>query len=342
MAAPAATVTDPATTMPPPTTATPWTVVAARPRRQPRISSSSAAPTPDDSCLDLRVSRLMFENYRFHVNSRILIKELATAVDRALTDPHGRKPRLRDAHRMATKDDTPFCARIVDDILRLVDLVRGCYATTDGARWVQNTLRDAAARRPPPRTASSGSDSSASGQRHREDPSSGRGNAKRATFPETSDSDHSRRSDQDRWDRRQVHRRAPTIYDAHPTFQQMSDAISAATMAAVDRRLAHLGLYPRPDSAGLAPVAPPPRRTSDVDPTAHSSAAVQYSTAAPTQVHYTPAGLAPVAPPPRRTRDVDPTAHSSAAVQYSAAAPTQVQYTPAGLAPVAPPPPTDE
>ena len=118
----------------------------------------------------------------------------------------------------------------------------------------------------------------------------------------------------------------------------MSDAISAATMAAVDRHLAHLGLYPRPDSTGLARVAPPPRRTSDVDPTAHSSAAVQYSTAAPTQVQYTPAGLAPVAPPPRRTSDVDPTAHSSAAVQYSAAAPTQVQYNPAGLAPVAPPP----
>ena len=145
VAAPAATVTDPAATMPPPTTATPWTVVAARPRRQPRTSSSSAAPTPDDSYLDLRVSRLIFENYRFPANSRIPIKELATAVDRALTELQGRKPRLRDAHRMATKDDSPFCARIVDDILRLVDLVRGCYATSDGACWVQNTLRDAAA-----------------------------------------------------------------------------------------------------------------------------------------------------------------------------------------------------
>ena len=38
----------------------------------------------------------------------------------------------------------------------------------------------------------------------------------------------------------------------------MADAISAATIAAVDRHLAHLGLYPRSDSAGLAPVAPPP------------------------------------------------------------------------------------
>ena len=48
----------------------------------------------------------------------------------------------------------------------------------------------------------------------------------------------------------------------------MADAISAATIAAVDRHLAHLGLYPRSDSAGLAPVAPPPpRRTGVVDPT---------------------------------------------------------------------------
>ena len=200
--APTATVTDAAAAMPPPATTTPWTVVAARPRRQPHTSSSSAAPTPDDSYLDLRVSRLMHENYRFPTHTRIPIRELATAVDRALTDPSRRKPCLRDAHRMATKANTPFCPRIVDDILRLVDLVRGCYGTPDGARWIRNTLQDAAARRPPPHPASSDSDSSAPGQRRREDPSSGRGNAKRATFPGTSDSDHSRRSEQDRRDRR--------------------------------------------------------------------------------------------------------------------------------------------
>ena len=88
------------------------------------------------------------------------------------------------------------------------------------------------------------------------------GNSKRATFSGTSDSDHSRRSDHDRRDHRQVHPRAHTIpnstYDAPPKFQQMADAISAATIAAVDRHLAHLGLYPRSDSARLAPVAPPP------------------------------------------------------------------------------------
>ena len=157
----AAAMAAPAATMPPPITTTPWTVVAARSRRQPRFSSSSSAPTPDESYLDLRVSRLMFENYRFPADTRSPIKELATAVDRALSDPSGRKPRLRDAHRMATKDDTPFSARIVGDILRLCDLVRSCYATKDGARWIQGTLRDAAAHPHLPRTASSDSDSSA-------------------------------------------------------------------------------------------------------------------------------------------------------------------------------------
>ena len=291
----AAPVAAPAATMPPPTTTTPCTVVAARSRRQPR---SSSAPTPDDSYLDLRVSKLMFENYRFPAGTRPPIKELATAVDRALSYPSGRKPSLRDAHRMATKDDTSFSARIVGDILRLCDLVRSCYATQDGPCWIQDTLRDAAAHRHLPRTVSSDSDSSAPGQRRREDPSSGRGNSKRATFPGTSDSDHFRRSDQDRRDRKQVHPRAPTIlngiYDAPPNFQQMADAISAATMAAVDRHLAHLGLYPRSDSAGLAPVAPPLRRTGDVDPTTHSSAPVQYSAAAPARAQYSAATPAPL------------------------------------------------
>ena len=79
----------------------------------------------------------------------------------------------------------------------------------------------------------------------------------------------------------------------------MADAISAATIAAVDRHLAHLGLCPGSDSAGLAPVAPPPpRRTGVVDPTTHSSAPVRYSVAAPAPLQYTSAGLAPVAQPP--------------------------------------------
>ena len=71
-----------------------------------------------------------------------------------------------------------------------------------------------------------------------------------------------------------------------------------------------------------------------MDPTTHSSAAVQYSAAAPAPLQYTSAGPAPVAPPPRRTGVVDPTTYSSAAVQYSAAAPAPVQYSAAAPAPV--------
>ena len=52
----------------------------------------------------------------------------------------------------------------------------------------------------------------------------------------------------------------------------MADAISAATIAAVDRHLAHLGLYPR---------------TGVVDPTTHSPAPVRYSVAAPSHLQYT-------------------------------------------------------
>ena len=48
-----------------------------------------------------------------------------------------------------------------------------------------------------------------------------------------------------------------------------------------------------------------------------------------------------ISAPPRRTSVVDPTTHSSAPVQYSAAAPAPLQYTSAGLAPVAQTPPTD-
>ena len=42
---------------------------------------------------------------------------------------------------MTTKDDTPSSDRIVGDTLCLCDLVRSCYATQDGARWIQDTVR---------------------------------------------------------------------------------------------------------------------------------------------------------------------------------------------------------
>ena len=120
-----------------------------------------------------------------------------------------------------------------------------------------------------------------------------------------------------------------------PKFQQMADAISAATIAAVDR-------HPRSYSAGLDPVAQPPSTDGCCGPhhTLLRSRTVLCCGPCPLTVHFR--GPRPCSSAlPRRTGVVDPTTHSSAPVQYSAAAPAPLQYTSAGLPPVAQPPPTD-
>ena len=103
----------------------------------------------------------------------------------------------------------------MDDILHLCDLLERAYATPDGATWVRETLWDAVSPPRPDRTESSASDSSTTtGQCRREEPSSGRGNSKRATLSGTLDSDSRqqlRRAGQDRLDKRQV---PPRIYHA--------------------------------------------------------------------------------------------------------------------------------
>ena len=123
----------------------------------------------------------------------------------------------------------------------------------------------------------------------REDPSSGRGNAKWATFSGTSDSDssqHPRRAGRDRLDRRQVpprifhaaersgsdappfpvrkfrhreQRLPPRVANSSienapgaespPSLQHMVEAVTAAAIATVDCHLAHMGLYPRSEPA---------------------------------------------------------------------------------------------
>ena len=85
---------------------------------------------------------------------------------------HGGRSRLRFALKLATQDRHPLCDILVDDILHLRDLLERAYATPDGARWVRETLQDAAAPHRPDRTESSASDSSTTtGQRRREEPS---------------------------------------------------------------------------------------------------------------------------------------------------------------------------
>ena len=81
------------------------------------------------------------------------------------------------------------------------------YATPTGAGWVREVLDPAAAPRRPARSASSSSDTASSARpRRRDDPSSGRGNSKRATLSETSGSDdrHLRYQGRHHPDKRQV------------------------------------------------------------------------------------------------------------------------------------------
>ena len=195
-------------TMPPPpppaprvpfTTATPWSVVAARRPRQP-------PPTPD-GYLDLRLSRLMHVNKFFPADTRKPIKALASQVETTLRALLIDNRTLRLAVQLATQDGSGLCEPLVDDILRLRDLVYRAYATPAGAGWVREVLEHAAAPRRPARSTSSGSDTASSaGPRRRDEPSSGRGNSKRATLSETLDSDdrHPRNQGRHHPDKRQV------------------------------------------------------------------------------------------------------------------------------------------
>ena len=168
---------------------------------------------------------------------------------------------------------------------------------SDGAQWLRDTLRATAVNRTDQR-GSSASDSTTTGQRRRDEPSSGRGNAKRATFS-GSDSDsgpHPRRTGRDRRQvphfifhaaehdsdtpsfpprifRPRVPQRLPprvpnssminaSDADPPPSLNQMVEAVTTAAIAAVDRHLAHMGLCP-------APVAPP---ADPVAPTTHPAA----------------------------------------------------------------------
>ena len=116
----------------------------------------------------------MFKNKHFPFHLRLPIKDLASNVNTALALFHGGRSRLRFALQLATQNRPLFCDGLVDDTLHLRDLLERTYATPDGARWVRETLRDAAAPHRPDRTESSASDSSTTtGQRRREEPSSG-------------------------------------------------------------------------------------------------------------------------------------------------------------------------
>ena len=278
-------------TMPPPppppadrapfTTATQWSTVAARRSRQP------PPPPRDARYLDLRVSRLMHINAFFPPDTKKPIKAFASQVEETLKLLHIAPRTLRLAVELAT-NGCGLDPRFAQDILRLRDLVERAYATPAGHGWVREVLDEAAAPRRLARSVSSGSDTASSARpRRRDDPSSGRGNSKRATLSETSDSDgHPRHHGRTHPEKRQVTARIyhasdedsdapsfpPQIFRyrnrsrrPHPriatpradratpatndsfSLQKIVEAATAAAIAAVDHHLAHLGLTTRPE-----------------------------------------------------------------------------------------------
>ena len=182
-----------------------WSVVARRPPQQ------DNRPAPRTArYLELPVSKCMFRNSAFPSDLRIPIKDHATEVHETLFDLTGKRYRLDRALALATKTNTPLSEQVVNATLRLRDLLDAACGTLSGEHWLLDALRAFETARAN-RSDSSASDSSApTGQRRREEPSSGRGNAKRATFSgSNSDSaPHPRRTERDR---RQV---PPVIFHA--------------------------------------------------------------------------------------------------------------------------------
>ena len=265
---------------------TPWSVVARRqPQPNPRPTTRTAR------YLELSVSKFMFRNKAFPSELRTPIKEHATEDHETLWGLTGKHFRFNYALALATKDRTPLNEQVVNATLRLRDLLDAACSTTDGERWLLDTLCKAETGRAN-QTESSASDSSATtGQRRRDEPSSGRGNSKRATFS-GSDSDTGPHPQRTERDRRQVPpvifhaveldgdtpsfpprifrpritprlpSRAPipsTVHaseaDSAPSLQQMVETVTAAAIAAVDRLLAHMGLCPAPTVPHTDPIA---------------------------------------------------------------------------------------
>ena len=287
-----------------------WSVVARRPPQQ------DNRPAPRTArYLELPVSKFMFRNKAFPSEHRAPIKDHATEVHETLFDLTGKRYRLDRALALATKDSTSLSEQVVNATLRLRDLLDAACGTLSGEHWLLDALRAFEMARANRSESSSASDSSApTGQRRREEPSSGRGNAKRATFS-GSDSDsapYPRRTERDRRQvppvifhaaetdrdtpsfpprifRPRVTQRLPsrapissTVHDlsstvhgsdaaSAPSLKQMVEAVTAASIAAVDRHLERLGLciaptVPHSDSAAAPRTVSPVERTIPVAP----------------------------------------------------------------------------
>ena len=131
----------------------------------------------------------MFRNKAFQPELRALIKDHATEAHETLFDFTGKRYRVNRTLALATQNRTPLSERVVNATLRLRDLLDAACGTIDGEQWLPDTLQTIEMDRATRTESSSASDSlPPTGQRRREEPSSSRGNSKRATFS-GSDSD---------------------------------------------------------------------------------------------------------------------------------------------------------
>ena len=154
------------------------------------------APQPthfDDSYLDVRVSAFRHRNEDFLRAVRDQYFEQSTAVVVALRPTRQSKAPLCLARDLASSQRSPFRPETADDILTLCNAVRQAYNTPAARPWFFTKLSNSrtAPRWQPGHQTDSASDSSVgtNRQRHREDPGSGRGKAKRTMTALTPDSD---------------------------------------------------------------------------------------------------------------------------------------------------------
>ena len=152
----------------------------------------------------------MFRNKAFPSELWAPIKGHATECPQDPNGAHRETLPSQPRPALATKDRTPLNGRVVNATLHLRDLLDAACGTPDGEQWLLVTLHKIEMDRAN-RTESSASDSSTTtGQRRRDEPSSGRGNSKRATFSglDSDSAPHPRRTERDR---RQV---TPVIFHA--------------------------------------------------------------------------------------------------------------------------------
>ena len=200
----------PATVAPPPPRASDHVLRHTRPTKDPPVEWSDPPATwaavtsrrplqnalipTGDSYLDVRVSSLRHHNWDFPTASRDAIFVLATTTHKDPEDVGRSKASLRFALDLALKTPSLLSADIVNDTIELCDLVRNMYNARYSPNWFSEHIKKASESCPRNRQVdfdSSASDRSveARQQRHRGEPTSGRGKSKRVMTALTTDSD---------------------------------------------------------------------------------------------------------------------------------------------------------